>query len=69
MSEVEVKYFEAWNTSISMLFSKTPKIHMICGKCDYPFSKRFDFKDFRNGYPRVMCPNCYTVNYVPIVIE
>jgi hypothetical protein len=69
MKPIKVKYFEMWNMSISMLFGKTPKVHMVCGKCSHYFSKRFNFSDFRDGNPKTLCPNCYTVNYVPIVIK
>jgi hypothetical protein len=69
MKEVQVKCFEMWKTSISILWGKSPKVNMICGECFYPFARRFDFADFRNGYPRTVCPDCHTVNYVPIVMK
>jgi DNA-directed RNA polymerase subunit RPC12/RpoP len=58
-----------WNTSITTLWGKSPKVEMICGKCSYHFSKRFDLIEFKVGYPRVICPYCNTLNSVPIVME
>lgn len=69
MKAIQVKYFEMWNTSITMLWGKSPKVNMVCGKCHFHFSKRFEPFDFRSGYPKVMCPSCHTVNYVPIQIQ
>lgn len=70
MKPVRVKDFETWNTSLSFLFGRTPKVTMICGKCSNAFSKRFQSIDFSgNKYPHAMCPSCHTVNYVPITIE
>jgi hypothetical protein len=65
---IMVKNFECWNMSISMLWGKTPKVSMLCGKCYYSFSRRFEPIDFRNGYPKALCPSCSAVNYVPITV-
>jgi hypothetical protein len=69
MSVIRVKNFSAYNTSISFLWGKTPKVDMECGNCSYFFSKRFEPVDFRNGHPKAMCPSCSTVNYVPLSVN
>lgn len=69
MDTVTVKYYEMWNTSITMLWGKSPKVRMICGNCDYSFSKRFEPIDFRTGYPKALCPCCHTLNTVPIMVS
>lgn len=69
MDAVRVKNFECWNMSISTLFGKSPKVNMLCGKCLYHFSRRFEPMDFRNGHPKAVCPNCSTLNYVPITYK
>jgi hypothetical protein len=66
---IRVKDFECWNMSVSMLWGRTPKVEMICGYCNHYFTKRFSFYEMRHGNPKVMCPHCYTVNYVPIVVS
>lgn len=71
MEPIRVKQFKCWSTSISMLFGKTPKVNMVCGKCGYYFSKRFNRSDFECGFigmPITVCPTCKQVNYVPIRI-
>lgn len=69
MKPIQVKDFDGWNMSISTLWGKSPKITMVCGKCSYTFSRRFESIDFRIGYPKAMCPNCRTINYVPITVS
>lgn len=66
---VRVKHFSMWETSISMIWGKTPKVFMVCGSCSYSFSQRFSPIDFKSGHPKVLCPNCQTVNYVPIYVK
>jgi hypothetical protein len=69
---IQVRDFECWNMSLSMLFGKTPKVTMSCGKCRHIWSKRFTGMDFRNGYknrPVSICPRCNTSNYVPMAIS
>ena len=66
MDPVDVKGLEIWNTSISMLWGKSPKAKMFCGKCSYYFKKRFDMVEIRKRNPKVICPACQTVNVVPI---
>jgi hypothetical protein len=66
---IRVKNFECWNMSFSVLFGKSPKVKMICGKCDNFFSKRFTSIEFTyNGMPVTRCPECRTKNYVPLTI-
>jgi hypothetical protein len=68
--EVRVRNYSTWETSISLLFGKTPKVTMICGECDYQFSRRFEPIDFRGGkFPRVMCQRCQTINVVSIGVH
>lgn len=69
MKPICVADFQMWNTSISMLWGKSPKVNMLCGNCHYSFSKRFEPIDFKNGYPKALCPNCSKVNYVPITVN
>lgn len=69
MSVVRVSSYECWDTSISLLWGKTPKVNMVCGKCKYHFSTIFSPIDFRKGHPQIMCPSCKTINYVPIYIK
>ncbi|MGD1416476.1 hypothetical protein [Bacillus stercoris] len=71
MKPIMVKQLQCWGTSISMLFGKTPKVNMACGKCSYYFARRFGRYDFEYGYrgmPIAVCPTCGQVNYVPIRI-
>lgn len=67
MKEVEVKGFGGFTTSITTLWGKTPKINMMCGKCEYVFSKRFHTFECIEQYPRTKCPDCSTTNFVPII--
>lgn len=61
-----VKALEAtgWNMSISMMFGKSPKFDIKCGKCVRWFSKRFDLDDLPN--PIAKCPYCRQYNEVPL---
>lgn len=69
MKEVRVKHFEMWNMSASMIFGKSPKCTMMCGSCSIIFKKRFSPMDFKNKYPKALCPSCNTVNEIPITIQ
>lgn len=69
MADVRVKAYSTFESSISFLFGKTPKVSMLCGSCSFQFSKRFSPIDFKNGHPHAMCPKCHTVNYVPISVR
>lgn len=66
MKEVKAKSYNGWNTSISMLFGKSPKINILCGECFSYFSVRFTPSDFSCGSPRAFCTNCGTRNIVSI---
>jgi hypothetical protein len=69
MKTIRVKDFEMWNMSISLLWGKSPKVSLICGKCSYTFSKRFELIALKHRNPKVLCPCCNTRNYIPIVQE
>ncbi|MEM4994916.1 hypothetical protein WKH56_20340 [Priestia sp. SB1] len=69
MEAIRVKAYSMWNTSISTLFGKSPKVKMMCGNCEYVFSKRFEPIHFYKGYPKTLCPSCSRLNYVPIVVN
>jgi hypothetical protein len=66
---IMVAKFTSWNTSLSFLIGKTPKVTMWCGECRYEWSTRFRPIDFQNGYPKSCCPNCGQVNYVPLKVS
>lgn len=60
---VDAKDWSGFNMSLSQLFGKGPKFTIRCGNCDVDFDKRIPMTD----YPRVSCPNCGTVNRLPLV--
>lgn len=70
MKEIHPKAFSTWNTSISFIFGKTPKVTIICGECYFQFSRRFQTQDF-NGRknPRALCPKCNSINVIPISVK
>lgn len=64
MKVVRARGVEGWNMSVSMLFGKSPKLDIKCGKCGGWFSRRFDLDDLPN--PITRCPRCKTHNEIPI---
>lgn len=68
MSAIRVKNFECYSWSPSMVFGKTPKVTMWCGKCGNQWAERFSPRHFQNGFPKSMCTKCDTVNYVPLKV-
>lgn len=63
---VRCKNFQCWNMSPSMLFGKSPKVKIICGKCGKYFSERFTMPNGNLKYPKTICPYCNTINEIPI---
>jgi phage FluMu protein Com len=66
MKEIMVSEFELYDSLLSVLITDSPTIKMTCGSCGYPFIKMFKRVDFKEGYPKTVCPNCIVVNFVPI---
>ena len=67
MSEVRVKRYQCWESSLSFFLGKTPAVTMECGACSHVFKQRFDtISCQRKELPRALCPRCHTVNIVPI---
>lgn len=52
--------------SIAQLWGKTPKVDIVCGNCNYSFSKRFDVSECEGQNPCVMCSKCGEINSVPV---
>lgn len=64
MNIVRARDFNGWNMSVSMIFGKSPKLDIQCGKCGKWFSRRFDLEEFPD--PVTKCDYCRTVNMIPI---
>ena len=59
---VRVKYLSMKNTSISMLFGKSPKITYVCGKCNCVNQSRISIDSIYLGKPYVKCEFCGEIN-------
>lgn len=57
---VNAKWVSAWNMSIACLWGKSPKITVICGKCNYSFSGRVPV--IRGNSAKLLCPACNEIN-------
>lgn len=62
---VNAKQFQGYNMSLMQLFGKGPKYTIVCGNCEYTFSKRISMVD----YPTVECPRCNILNRLSLEIE
>lgn len=69
MKVVMVKALQCYSASPSMLFGLSPKVTMICGNCSHAFSKRFKMIELYYDNPKTRCPDCNTLNVVPISSE
>lgn len=59
---VKVGNLIMWNTSLSMLFNKSPKIKYICGSCDAYNEIRISLNAVRLGRAYVVCRHCGETN-------
>jgi hypothetical protein len=60
------KSVEGWNMSLLQLIGKSPSMTIVCGKCYYEFSRRFNTAECRGRGPITICPGCGTRNRVPV---
>jgi phage FluMu protein Com len=51
--------------SLASIFGLGPKWTITCGKCHATFAKRIPMVN----HPGIACPNCHTVNILPIKIK
>lgn len=63
------KRFEMYNTSLSMLFGKSPKISYICGRCNDYNETRMSIEAIDVNRPYAKCKTCGAINRIPIKIE
>ena len=56
---------KGYNMSIAQLWGSGPLWTIICGQCEMTFQKRIPMID----NPGVACPNCGTVNKLPLVVS
>ena len=62
MKIVKCKYCEGMNFSWNLNLFSGPKFYIECGSCGVGFYSRLPLA----SYPKIGCPNCGTVNEIPI---
>jgi len=61
---VSPKRAEGWNVSWNLNLFSSPKWTIVCGNCEATFKIRIPLID----YPTVVCPYCYAVNKLDLIV-
>lgn len=59
---VQIAHAEGWTMSWNLNLFSGPKWHLVCGHCHHMWRQRIPLAN----YPILGCPNCRTVNRIPI---